>query len=469
MSKKPSSNKKAAGTEVAVVNQNALSTEVRNSLGDVVTGLSVSGLYQGAQLSQTATLVYNLRNYLISNNRQLLSQTYVEHGIVQTLIDQPVDDAFRAGMMIETDQLDPAEIEELEQYMERNHIIEDLKEAMKWTRLYGGGGLLIITPDDPVEPFNPDSIKENTPIKFKACDLWELYMATPTSIGEASIKKLINEDFYYYYGIKVHPSRVIKLVGKRAPSFIRPRLRGWGMSEVERLIRSINQYLKNQVTLFELLDEAKIDVYKIQGFTAGLANKGGAEKTTQRIQLSAQIKNTQNALVMDKNDDYEQKVITFSGLSDVIDQIRQSLAADVKMPLTKLFGVSSAGFNSGEDDIENYNAMIEGEIRSQCKYAVIKVMEICCQKLFGFIPDDLQIRFNPLRVLSAEEEENVKEKQFNRVVKAYELTAIDMPELIECINQANLLPIRISDKKEGGDLRGSLFNPSNGDDETGEN
>ena len=31
---------------------------------------------------------------------------------------------------------------------------------------------------------------------------------------------------------------------------------------------------------------------------------------------------------------------------------------NLKMPITKLFGISAAGFSSGEDDIENYNSMI---------------------------------------------------------------------------------------------------------------
>jgi len=66
---------------------------------------------------------------------------------------------------------------------------------------------------------------------------------------------------------------------------------------------------------------------------------------------------------MDMKDDYEQKQITFTGLSDVLSQIRYGIAADVKMPMAKLFGMSASGFNSGEDDIENYNAMIESSVR----------------------------------------------------------------------------------------------------------
>jgi hypothetical protein len=61
----------------------------------------------------------------------------------------------------------------------------------------------------------------------------------------------------------------------------------------------------------------------------------------------------------------------------------------MRMPLTKLFGISAAGFNSGEDDIEVYNAMIESEIRGKLKYDLLRMVEIKCQKLFSMVPDDI--------------------------------------------------------------------------------
>ena len=48
--------------------------------------------------------------------------------------------------------------------------------------------------------------------------------------------------------------------GLTAPSFLRPRLRGWGFSVVEKLVRSINQYIKATDLGFEVLDEFKLDV-----------------------------------------------------------------------------------------------------------------------------------------------------------------------------------------------------------------
>jgi phage-related protein (TIGR01555 family) len=215
------------------------------------------------------------------------------------------------------------------------------------------------------------------------------------------------------------------------------------MSEMERLIRSINSYLKNQDVVFELLDEAKIDVYKMNGFNNALLNADGTRMIAQRVQGANQVKNFQHALVMDKDDEYEQKQIAFSGLGDILTQIRQGVAADVKMPMTKLFGTSAAGFSSGEDDIENYNSMIKNQVQAKTKHLIVQMLQICSQIKFGFMPDDLKIEWKSLRILGADEEEKVKDSQFNRVMSAYQSGLIPAEEAKKSINKGSLLPVEI--------------------------
>lgn len=438
----PLTEKKEAGT-------------LENSLTSLVGTLYSNGLgpgYMSEQLSQTTTLSLNLRWYLLSNNRNLLSQLYVEHGIVQTLVDQPVADGFRAGFEIKSSQLDGNDIEKMQVFCERYRVVQAIIHAIQWARLYGGGAVLIITDEDPSTPLNISKIGPDTPLAFRGVDMWELYydnlnLAQWAVIDDEPLENG-NDEYYNYYGYKVHPSRVYRIEGKEAPSFIRPRLRGWGMSEVERVVRSINQYLKNQDVVFALLDEAKVDVFKMKGFNSALMTAGGTSQVSRRIQHANVLKNYNNALTMDMDDDYIQKEISFSGLAEVLVQIRQGVAADLKMPVTKLFGISAAGFNSGEDDIENYNSMIESEVRAKSKFIVVDMLRIVCQKLFGFYPDDLMIEFNPLRILNAKEEEEVKNHQFNRTMSATQAGMMDAQEFKEAMNKDSLLPIELDETKE---------------------
>lgn len=422
-------------------------TQMNNSYG-LFLGTIAGNPLNTTQLSQTDTLWQSNRWYLISNMRQLLAELYVEHGIIQTLIDQPVDDAFRKGFNIKTGELDGDQIDDLMAFMEREGMIRAAIQAVKYARLFGGAGLVVMTDQKPDVPLDIEQIETDDNLELRAVDMWELYnngMNDDLSLGQATRTP---PDHYQYYDIRLHNSRVYEIHGKEAPSFIRPRLRGWGMSEVERLIRSINKYFKNQEVLYELLDEAKIDVYKIKNFTSSLMASDSTAKVANRVQMANQIKNYLSALTMDAEDDYQQKQMNFTGLADVMKVIREGIAADLKMPVTKLFGISSAGFNSGEDDIENYNSMIEGEIRSKIKYVIVDVVALACQKKYGLVPSDLTIEWPTLRELDAETEEAVKNHKFNRVMSAYQSGLITAQEAKENINKGRLLEVEVDEKQE---------------------
>lgn len=428
-----------------------------NSLTDVVgtlTGFGGQG-FQGVPLNRTDTLQVNTSYSLVFWNRTLLSQLYIKHGIVQTLIDQPVDDAFRGGIEVTTGELSTEELECLMDCVEEQNIVEKVGQAIKWKRLFGGGALVIMTDQKQDTPLDVSKITEDNELILYPADLWELNGAGNKDDVQEQIQfGPDDEQPYLFYGHRLHPSRVLTLKGREAPSIFRQRFRGWGMSEVERLIRSLNQFFKNQDVLFELMDEAKVDVIKVEKLNQALMKKEGTDAVIKRIQMANMLKNFNSALVMDKNDEYDQKQMNLSGIADVMKTIREGVAADLKMPVTKLFGVSSAGFNSGEDDIENYNSMIESEIRSKSKWVFIKVLQILCNQKFGKVPDDLRIKYPSLRLLPANEEEQVKSQQFNRALMAYQNGIIDAKQFQAMANKANLLPTEIEETDEPFDIMG---------------
>jgi phage-related protein (TIGR01555 family) len=417
---------------------------IANGLSDVIMGFNPGGM--GTPVSQVDTLFTNQRWYLISNMRQVLSEAYVEHGLIQTIVDVPVNDGLRGGIDIKTKQLSPEQIVELSTEIEREDIISGVVgRALKWNRLFGGGAVLIINGDYADSELDPASIQPGDPLTFRPVDMWELFYDQQNVSEQNTSLEPVQEtqEFYDYYGKKIHKSRVLIMKGLTPPSFIRPRLRGWGFSVVEALVRSINQYLKSVNLTFEVLDEFKVDVFKIKGLSTALMSPQGSAAIQQRVALANQQKDFQHAITMDKEDDYEQKQVSFGGIAEVMAGIRMQIASDMRIPLTKLFGISSAGFNSGEDDIENYNAMIESEIRAKAKYDILQIVELKCQQKFGFIPDDLSIGFKPLRILSTEQEENVKTQRFNRVLQAKQAGEITSKEFRDACNTGELLPIQL--------------------------
>lgn len=419
--------------------------KINNGLGEAIgyQDWGYTNVPCGTQLSQVDTLFKNNRWYLISNMRQLLSELYVEHGLIQTIIDVPVDDGLRGGVEISSKQLDEQQIQELQISLDRDDDINSVGQAIKWNRLFGGAAVLIMTDQDPETELDLNAITKDSPLEFRAVDMWELFWDKQNTEGYDPEIQTQQFEYYNYYAKRLHKSRVMRMKGLTAPSFIRPRLRGWGFSVVEHLVRSINQYLKANNLSFEVLDEFKIDIFKIKNLTDTLLSPNGDEQVSKRIRIANYNKNYQNALIMDAEDDYDHKQLSFAGLAEVMKEIRMQVASDMRMPLTKVFGISASGFNSGEDDIEVYNSMVESQVRNKSKYDILRVIEIKCQKLFGFIPDDLAITFKPLRVLNSVEEETVKTQKFARLIQAKSAGEISTYEFRDACNRDKLLSIQL--------------------------
>jgi hypothetical protein len=119
----------------------------------------------------------------------------------------------------------------------------------------------------------------------------------------------------------------------------------------------------------------------------------------------------------------------------------------MKMPITKLFGISASGFNAGDDDIENYNAMIDSEIRTDAKGGLIKILNICSQNLFGFVPETLDFNFKPLRILNHKDEAELKDKVLNRITLAYDHGAFPSEKMVELINAEKIFPVDLSENE----------------------
>ncbi len=402
---------------------------LNNSNDSMLSGIFNQSSYNTQPLSESFTLG-NSNNYnpVITLDRILTTQSYMTHGVIQTAIDMPVLDAFRGGIIVKSDELDAEDIQKLQDYLRKSKTIHEVMDTFRWARLYGGAGLIINTPQDAISPLNYKWVDyPELDLKFVAADRWELVL------NVMNINQV--EDPYNYYGIQLHKSRVLRVIGKEAPSFLRSRLQGWGMSELERMIRDINQYVKANQLLFQLLDEAKIDVWRLMGFNTTILSDMARGKINKRLWYANYAKNYHKAILMDKDDEYEARQLSMSGYGEIMQQIRLGIACALRMPMTKIFGMSASGFNSGEDDIENYNAMVESEIREPAMDILTQVIPLCCQHVFGFVPEHLVIEFKPLRVLGEVEEEEVKTSKQNRYIQLYSSDLLTGQEVMEALKE----------------------------------
>lgn len=429
-----------------------------NSLTDLVSGVRVASLLTGgSQLASYEGVALNNNYSLLTLNRVILTYLYTSSGIIQTAMDLPVQDALSKGIEIESGQMSADEIDQLLDYMEMTDQWESLRNAWSWTRLYGGAGLILATNQDPAEQLDWNRL-DRGPIAFYDVDRWQFDNGMPYSGDlEDMFYGAGHNEYFSLYGERFHKSRLIPLKGKRAPYYVRRQLRGWGMSEAERMIPDLNLYLKTKNVLYEILDESKIDVYRLKDFANKLISRSGTDVVQRRVQLANELKNYVNALIMDKEDEYEQKQMSFGGLAEISSENRMGIASALRIPQSKLFGIGSTGFSSGEDDLENYNMMIESEIRKPMKPIIRKMIEINMFHLFGR-KAPFQIKWPSLRVLSAEQEQQVKDSQFNRAMALYDRGLIDSRETAEILRNDDIVTIQT--KAEKGLLPGQPEPPA---------
>ena len=377
-------------------------------------------------LSSGQTLYSSLNyNPIITLNRVAVTQAYMTHGILQTAIDVPVLDAFRGGLDITSKEFDDEDIDTLQNYLRESKTLHEVKDVFRWARLYGGAGLVINVPQDPLGPLNWNYVDfPDLPLSFIAADRWELILNV-VQINEVEFP-------YNYYGQPLRKDRVLRVIGKEAPSFLRPRLQGWGMSEFERMIRDINQFVKGQNAMFQLMDEFKIEVFKMMGFNSTVLSDLARGKVSKRLTYLNYVKNYHRALILDTDDDFVQKQLSLSGWGEVFKQIMIGMSAACRMPMSKLFGfTATTGLSANTDDLENYNGMIESEIREPALDILYPVVKACSRHLFGFEPEDLKIEFKPLRVIGPVEEEEIRTSKQNRYMQLYSSDLITAEEFFE--------------------------------------
>lgn len=415
-----------------------------NSLTDMVATLGMaSALTGGSDLANYETIAFNNNYSLITQNRTILTYLYTSSGIIQTAIDLPVQDALSKGIEIESDQMSSEEIDELLDYMEGTGQFKQLEEALQWGRLYGGAGLVLNSYQDPESPLKMKGLQKS-PIEFYAVDRWQFDNGTPYMGDDpGQLAGESGQEHFFLHGQKIHESRILRISGKQAPWRVRRTLRGWGLSDVEKMIKDLNIYMKTQNVLYEILDESKIDVFKIKGLAQKLLHAASTNNITRRIQLANELKSYLSALVMDSEDDYEQKTMAFGGLSEVMKENRIGIASSLRMPVTKIFGLSASGFNTGESDLENYNMRVASEVRTPAKPIIRKMIEINMFHLFGRSAP-FQIKFPTLRVLTAEQEETVKDSKFNRAMAAYDRGLINSKEWGEIVKSDDIFNIQLN-------------------------
>ena len=353
--------------------------------------------------------------YLITNNWIPLTGAYNKNAFLQTAVNQMVEDAFRNdGLIIDSKQLDTEELELLRTTMEDEGDIEAIIECIRWSRLYGGGVLIANTNQNYELPLDEKQLK-GKPLKFLASNRWQCIAndVSPYIAKSFLLTDNLNADLddEQRQGITIDSSRISVFTGRKAPYMTSAILNGWNTSIFEGILEPITQLLGAFGVTMELLSEAKIDIFKIEGLSQLLMSPNGERAVRKRLEIATENKNYKGSLAMDNLDNYEQKQISFGSIPELLEKLMFIFCGYLRYPMSKLFGKGSSGFSSGDDDIENYNGTVDSDVRIPARKLIKWVVDLRCLQLFGRKLDDFKVRWKPLKVMSEKEQAEINSRR----------------------------------------------------------
>lgn len=384
---------------------------------------------------------------LVTRNRIKLEAAYRGSWIVGRVIDSIAEDMTRAGVDLTTSESD-ADIPKFQAAMTKLQIWNSLCSLAKWGRLYGGAiGVLQIKGQNLSTPLNLDSVGKKQFQGITVFDRWQLNPDLIRVIEEGPEMGL--PKFYNIVStptqssptadtptgqISVHHSRCIRFTGIDLPFFQAITEMMWGESVLERLWDRLISFDSASMSTANLIERANNRTVGIEGLREIIGAGGEAMAgLLAQFEMMRQLQTNEGMTLIDKNDTFDAKVYTFSGLDSVLIQFSQQLAGAAETSLVRLFGQSPPGLSAnGESDIRMYYDTVNAKQESKFRDGVDKIIKVLWRSEFGKpSPDDLEFKFTPLWQMS-ETDKAVNAKTISETVTGvYEAGITDRKTALE--------------------------------------
>ena len=345
-------------------------------------------------------------------------------------------------------QASNAQIEKLEETERRLGVQRTTKQARTLARLFGGSVMFVGTGDKlESEELKLEAIKRDG-IKF--LHVVSRYRVTAGRVITDVTSPWFGSHEYYQVNstqgvqVQVHPSRVIRFLGAETPDIVESQ--GWGDSALQAVDDAVKDAGVCAGGIAQLIWEAKIDVVKIPGLMDGVSRAEYREALIARMQLANVAKSTVNALLMDKEEEWERIQQNFGTLPDILKMYLLIVSGAADIPATRMLGQSPAGMSAtGESDIRNYYDRISSDQKNELQPTIAPLDEMLIRCALGSRPKDIYYEWNPLW------QQTEMEKATTAKSKA-DTFSIDVSSAI--IPESALLEMRVNQLVEDGTYPG---------------
>lgn len=369
-----------------------------------------------------------------SNNYWLMITLFRNHWLSRRIVEKPAQDMTKAWPVIQSDSLSPDDIGTFNKIIRNTKTSKNIQTAIKWARLFGGAGALIIIDgheDILDEPLNLDDV---TPGSYKGLINFDRWSGiTPTSEIANDINNPTDFNLPEFYEVRgeegdtfrIHSSRILRFCGPEVPRPENQAQMHWGISELEIAYEDIRKKDNASWAILSLMFRANIIGQRnpeLNMLLSGLAAGGAAvQKYNAVLQAQNELLSNQSMLVMGKEGELFSHAYSFGGISDVYAQFQMDVSGAARIPVSILFGRTITGLSQSNDaDIRIYEQEIAQKQDEELRPQLDKLYPVICMSEFGEVPDDLDMIFPSIRVLTEEQKSENAQKNTETIIGAYD-------------------------------------------------
>ena len=338
-------------------------------------------------------------------------QNLAQNGMIRACVSTVADDMTREWVEIrrageKDDRIEDDElVSSLSAAMEQMCLKKVFHEAVELVGYEGGALIFIDTGAKDTQLALPLDMSPKSAELRKGCSL-RFVVIDPVNVapGTYNADDPLRADYFrprdwLVLGRRVHASRLIRLVSNEVPILLRPAYNFFGVPQAQILWDYVQHFQENRTAVDRLLTKFSMTVFKTSMFEGGsIFGASDQVRMDERIKFMVQNMSNDGILAIDKNAEDILKLETpLSGLTDIVRQSLELLAAINRTPAVKLLGISPSGFNAtGESDLRNYYDHIASMQHKQL-FDGIKCALDCLQlHLYGQIDPNISFSFNAL-------------------------------------------------------------------------
>lgn len=346
-------------------------------------------------------------------------QNIAQNGLIRACIDTVADDMTRNWIELQQEGEDDSEdgeaqerLERLEKAVKRLDLQKVMHRAAAMTGYYGGCLLYLDTGASGPQLKLPLSL-EPWSMEAKPGFLRAVRVVDPVNCfpGLYNSTDPLKEDYYipqtwWVLGQEVHASRLIRVYANEPPLLFRPSYNFLGIPKAQILWDYVLHFQANRDSVNRLMSKFSQLVFKTSMTDILTGGANDLSGLMARLQIMSQNRSNDGVIAVDKDAEDIVKVETpMSGVTDVVRQSLEIVAALNRTPAVKLLGISPSGFNAtGESDIRNYYDHILSQQEAVLRPALQRILDVLQVSLFGEVDRKLGFSFCSL----SEDDENAK-------------------------------------------------------------